>query len=95
VAGRQIGRFLVQNETVYFMVILFPDTACLLHRGQHKTGPPKPSFSFHILFNITTQTPVSENPFLRGCWKMLKCKASEVLRIETYLAVRRSDEERG
>jgi hypothetical protein len=36
---------------------------------------------------------VSENPIVGGCWKMLRCKASEVLRNEAYLAVRRSDEE--
>jgi hypothetical protein len=30
---------------------------------------------------------------LGGCWKMSRCKASEILRSEAYLAVRRSDEE--
>jgi hypothetical protein len=28
-----------------------------------------------------------------GCWKMFRCKASEILRNEAYFYVRRSDEE--
>jgi hypothetical protein len=36
---------------------------------------------------------LSENPGSGGCWKILRCKASEILRNEAYLSVRRSDEE--
>ncbi len=36
---------------------------------------------------------LSGNPISGGCWKMFRCKASEVLRNEAYLSVRRSDEE--
>ncbi len=36
---------------------------------------------------------LSENPIFGGCWKMFRYKASEFLRNEAYLSVRRSDEE--
>ncbi|MGD9073814.1 MAG: hypothetical protein PVJ69_01260 [Desulfobacteraceae bacterium] len=35
---------------------------------------------------------LSKNRVLRGWWKMSKCKASEILRNEAYIKVRRSDE---
>jgi hypothetical protein len=36
-----------------------------------------------------------ETPIFGGCRKMFRCKASDILRNETYLSVRRSDEEGG
>jgi len=46
------------------------------------------------------QEPVGELDFTPdglerdgGCWKMFRCKASEILRNEAYFSVRRSDEE--
>jgi hypothetical protein len=42
---------------------------------------------------LKTTGRLSEDLLFGGCWKMFRCKASEVLRNEAYLAVRRSDEE--
>ena len=35
---------------------------------------------------------LSEYWNFRGCWKMCRCKAREILRNESYMKVRRSDE---
>jgi hypothetical protein len=57
----------------------------LSQKGRHQGLPS--------YLTILVPRSLSENPFLGGCWKMSRCKASEILRSEAYLAVRRSDEE--
>jgi hypothetical protein len=42
--------------------------------------------------SLTAPRSLSESPGSGGCWKMLRCKASEIFRNEAYLSVRRSDE---